>query len=80
MNVLPCNDAKQGLMIMQSLQVSLSKMLNVNELTNAIRIRLYNKAYILSKYLKCSFLTGKNGLPVVINDPPKGTVYLPRRT
>ena len=71
MNQLPSNDAKQRLLIMQGLQSSLSKILSVNELTDAIGIHLFDKAFIFRQHLKRSFLIGKNALPVFIKDPPK---------
>ena len=46
MNQLPSNDAKQRLLIMQSLQSSPSKMLSVDELTDAIGIHSFDKANI----------------------------------
>jgi len=73
MDQLRSDDAKQRLMIIQSLRSSPSKMLSVDELTDAIGIQSYNKAYTFRKHLKRSFLTGKNALPAYIKDPPKGT-------
>jgi len=51
-----------------------SKMMMVEELTDAIGIVTYKKALTFRKHLKRSFLTGRNALPVYIKDAPKGTL------
>lgn len=71
MDQLRSDDTKQCLLIIQSLHSSPSKMLRVDDLTDAIGIQSYSKAYTFRKHLKSLFLTGKNALPVYIKDPPK---------
>ena len=73
------SDIEQRLKIVKNLSSSPSKMMTVEELTDAIGIVTYEKALTFRKHLKRSFLTGRNALPVYIKDAPKGTVPSIRR-
>lgn len=66
-------DIEQRLRIVKHLSSSPSKMMTVEEVTDAIGIVTYQKALAFRKHLKRSFLTGSNALPVYIKDSPKGT-------
>lgn len=72
-NVEKKTQSEQRHKIMKCLSASPSKMMTVEELTDAIGIVTYDKSFIFRKHLKRSFLTGKNALPIYIKDPPTGT-------
>ena len=60
--------------MIKSLIFAPSKMMTIDELTDAVRIDSREKALMFRKHFNCSFLIGKNALPVYIKDPPKATV------
>ena len=73
-NVCRSRDAEQRLTIIQSLRLSPSKMMSVEEFIDVIGIHSYNAAYTFRKHFKRSFLTGKNALPIYVKDPPQRTM------
>ena len=72
-NVEGRTQSEQRHKIMKCLSASPSKMMTVEELTDATGIVTYDKAFVFRKHLKRSFLTGKHALPIYIKDPPPGT-------
>ena len=67
-------DTLQRQRMIKSLIFSPSKMMSIEELTDAVGIDSREKALMFRKHFKRSFLTGKNALPIYMKDPPKGTV------